>query len=306
MARKPLSHRILTWDNRETEISGEPAINNSDTVFSFLDEEGGQSSSPESINDDVYVKNGDEEDDEENENKENIEDNQFWENQHQLLQAVLCRTTPLESQIRSITKETVKEAKQWENGCSCRKMVDNGCRNCLMKELCSRLQNAGFNSAICKSKWRSSPEIPSGEHTFIDVVDNSSTKKGEVRVIIELNFRGEFELAKASEEYSRLVKCLPEVYVGKIERLLSLTQILCNAAKKCMKEKKIHVAPWRKQRYMQAKWLKTVERTAENNKPQLSNVEYTSRLPRRPRASMLTMDLLEFLPNLHCTAVEVV
>lgn len=305
MARKPLSHRILTWDNRETEISGEPAINNSDTVFSFLDEEG-QSSSPESINDDVYVKNGDEEDDEENENKENIEDNQFWENQHQLLQAVLCRTTPLESQIRSITKETVKEAKQSENGCSCRKMVDSGCLNCLMKELCSRLQNAGFNSAICKSKWRSSPEIPSGEHTFIDVVDNSSTKKGEVRVIIELNFRGEFELAKASEEYNRLVKCLPEVYVGKIERLLSVTQILCNAAKKCMKEKKMHVAPWRKQIYMQAKWLKTVERRAENDKPQLSKAEYTSPLPRRPRASMLTMDLLEFLPNLHCTAVEVV
>ncbi|CAN4084074.1 unnamed protein product [Withania somnifera] len=304
MARKPLNHRILTWDNRETDISGEPAINNSDTVFSFLDEEG-QSSSPESINDDVYVNNGEDDDDEENVNKENVEENQFWENQYQLLQSVLCRTTPLESQIRSITKETVKEAKLSENGCSCRKIFDNGCRNCLMKEVCSRLQDAGFNSAICKSKWRSSSDIPSGEHIFIDVIDNSSSKKGGVRIIIELNFRSEFELAKASEEYNRLVKYLPEVYVGKIERLISVTQILCNAAKKCMKEKKIHVAPWRKQRYMQAKWLKTVERTEASDKPELSNTEYTSPLTRRPRASMLTMDLLEFLPNLHCTAVEV-
>ncbi|XP_059291676.1 uncharacterized protein LOC132045151 [Lycium ferocissimum] len=302
LARRPFSHRILTWDNRETEISCEPAINNSDTVFSFLDEEG-QSSSPESVNDDVYVKNEDQDEDEENEYKENVEDNQFWETQHQLLQAVLCRTTSLESQIRSITKETVKVTKQSENGCNCRKMVNDVCRNCLMKEVCSRLQNAGFNSAICKSKWKSSPDIPSGEHAFIDVVDNSSSKKGEVRVIIELNFRGEFELAKASEEYNRLVKCLPEVFVGKIERLLSLIKILCNAAKKCMKEKKIHIAPWRKQKYMQAKWLKTVERRAANNKTTLSNADYTIPLPRRPRASMLTMDLLEFLPNLHCTAV---
>lgn len=86
MARKPLNHRILTWDHREIEISGEPTINNSDTVFSFLDEEV-QSSSPESINDDVYVNNrDDEDDDDDNENKENVEDNQFWENQHQLLQ----------------------------------------------------------------------------------------------------------------------------------------------------------------------------------------------------------------------------
>lgn len=144
-----------------------------------------------------------------------------------------------------------------------------------------------------------------GEHTFIDVVDNSSPKKGEVRVIIQLNFRGEFELAKASEDYNRLVKCLPEVFVGKIERLLSVIKILCNAAKKCMKVKKIHVAPWRKQKYMQAKWLKTVERTAANVELPVSNGEFTSPLPRRPRASMLTMDLLEFLPNLHCTAVKV-
>ncbi|KAJ8545523.1 hypothetical protein K7X08_018106 [Anisodus acutangulus] len=300
MAGRPLSHWILTWDNRESEISGEPALNNSDTVFSFLDEEG-QSSSPESVNDDVYVKKGNQDEDEEN---ENIEDNQFWEMQHQLLQAVLCRTTPLESHIRSISKETVKETKQSENGCPCRKMVNDGCRNCLMKEMCSGLQNAGFNSAICKSKWRSSSDIPSGEHTFIDVVDNSSLKKGEVRVIIELSFRAGFEMAKASEEYNRLVKCLPEVFVGKIERLLSLIKILCNAAKKCMKEKKIHIAPWRKQRYMQAKWLKTVERTVANNKPPVSNAaEYTSPLPRRPRGSMLTLDLVEFLPKLHCTAV---
>ncbi|XP_016444266.1 uncharacterized protein LOC107769553 [Nicotiana tabacum] len=305
MARRPLSHRILTWDNRETDFSGEPAINNSDTVFSFLDEEA-QSSSPESVNDDVYVRDQDE--DEEKETNENVENNKFWETQHQLLQAVLCRTTSLETQIRRITKETVKETKQSESGCSCRKMSNNGCRNCVMQELCSRLQNAGFNSAICKSKWRSSPDIPSGEHTFIDVVDNSNPKKGEVRIIIELNLRAEFEIAKASEEYNQLVKCLPEVFVGKIERLMSLIKILCNAAKKCMKEKKMHMAPWRKQRYMQAKWLKTFERMSSTTTakfPLSSDQEYSSsRLP-RPRAPMLTMDFLEILPNLRYTAVQV-
>ncbi|XP_070051677.1 uncharacterized protein [Nicotiana tomentosiformis] len=134
MARRPLSHRILTWDNRETDFSGEPAINVSDTIFSFLDEEG-QGSSLESVNDDVnYV----EDENEEKENSENVEDNQFWETQHQLLQSVLCRTTSLESQLRSITKETIKEAKHSaENGCSncsC-KMVNSGCHNCLMKEV---------------------------------------------------------------------------------------------------------------------------------------------------------------------------
>lgn len=76
MARRPLSHRILTCHNRESEFSGDHAINISDTIFSFLDEEG---SSTESVTDDVYVED-------ENEEKENVEYNQFWETQRQLLQ----------------------------------------------------------------------------------------------------------------------------------------------------------------------------------------------------------------------------
>ena len=44
-----------------------------------------------------------------------------------------------------------------------------------------------------------------------------STKKGEVRVIVELNFRGEFEMAMGSEDYNRIFRRLPEVFVGKVE-----------------------------------------------------------------------------------------
>lgn len=151
----------------------------------------------------------------------------------------------------------------------------------------------------------------SGEHTFIDVVENSNARKGEMRVIIELGFRAEFEMARASEEYNKLINRLPEVFVGKIERLMSLIKILCSAAKKCMKLKKIHMGPWRKQRYMQAKWLKTCQRTAATSTPLTTNtntntIGYSSGPAARPRASMLTVDLLDKnLPVFNLTAVEV-
>lgn len=135
----------------------------------------------------------------------------------------------------------------------------------------------------------------------MDVIDNSRSKKGDVRIIIELNFRAEFEMARASKEYNRLVQQLPEEFVGKVERLSSVIKVLCSAAKKCMKEKKMHMGPWRKQKYMQAKWLSACERKASS--PSLS-VDHSPRLP-KPRASMLTVDLLEKLPNVHCTAVAV-
>ena len=132
-------------------------------------------------------------------------------------------------------------------------------------------------------------------------MEKSSDNKREIKVVIELNFRAEFEMARPNEEYSQLVRRLPEVFVGKAERLRVLVKVMCSAAKKCMKEKKMHIGPWRKQKYMQAKWLGTCDRSTMEPLPTVFPIK-----PPKPKASMLTWDLLENIPGLHCTAVEVV
>ncbi|XP_052200926.1 uncharacterized protein LOC127807265 [Diospyros lotus] len=296
--RIPMCRRILMCENYDSGNSGDLEMRLDDTVFEFLDESPESSSSHGSVEDEEN-----EEGDEEKVNKTHAEDDRiFWENQHQILRDTLCRTSSLESRIRNATKQALKEAQLAGNFCVCRKPVAGGCRNCLIREICGRLQNAGFNSAVCRSKWRSSPDIPSGEHTFLDVV-SSSSKKAEIKVIIELNFRAEFEVARASEEYKQLIGGMPEVFIGKVERLQSLIKILCSAAKKSMKENKMHMGPWRKQRYMQAKWLRSCERIA-TAAPPLSTGGSSSRAA-RPRASMLTVDLHEGFHSFNRTAVEV-
>lgn len=266
-----------------------------DMMFGFIDE---SNDSEENLRDFVV----DDEDANNDEDPSEIEQWKiFWEAQEKLLQATLYRTTSLESRIRQATKEALREIDAVGVQCTCRRPVDGGCRNCLQRELSIRLQSVDFDCYICKSKWRSSPEIPSGEHTYLEVVDKSKAKKREVRVVIELNFRAEFEMATASKDYNKLIAVLPELLVGKAERFKALTKILCLAAKKCMKEKKMHLAPWRKYKYMQAKWLGTYERRT----PAPLAVGYSDRQP-KPKASMLTSDLRENLPALHYTAVEVV
>ncbi|XP_045810123.1 uncharacterized protein LOC123904509 [Trifolium pratense] len=232
----------------------------------------------------------------------------FWATQHQGLETNVYKTSSLETKIRNATKEAINEIESSaESGTLCvcsRKMGGTSCRICLLREVSKRLQKAGFNSAICKTKWKSSSDIPPGEHTFLDVRDNTNPKKGEVRVMIEVNFKAEFEMAKGSDEYKKLIKKLPEVFVGKEERLSNLIKILCMAAKKCMKDKKMHMGPWRKQKYMEAKWLGPCERnTSITSLP----IGYAERIITKPksRASMLTIDLLEKLPTLHCTTVKV-
>ncbi|KAJ8761493.1 hypothetical protein K2173_001627 [Erythroxylum novogranatense] len=297
--RKPFNQWDLMYSGGGSKRNGQLAANLSAMVFGFL--ENGEGCSPATLGSkDCELDQVLEAEQEKNACLE--KDKSFWENQHQLLQATLCRTTSLESSIRNITKETIKELQTAGTLCGCGRLMTAGCRNCLMREVSSRLSRAGYNSSICKTKWRSSPEIQSGEHAFIDVIDNTNSKKGEVRVIIELHFQAEFEMAKASEDYRRLLHRLPEVFIGKVERLNSVIKILCTAAKICMKEKKMHLGPWRKQKYMQAKWLSSFERTAPMTPLSMGK---SGRSP-KPRASMLTVDLRDMLPDTNCSPVAVV
>ncbi|CAA2981411.1 uncharacterized protein LOC111370973 [Olea europaea var. sylvestris] len=270
----------------------------SEMIFGFLEDDEFSVSSFES-----RVETIDEEEEDE-ENTSNFEESKaFWESQDELLQATLYRTTAVESKIRQATKDALVELDSIGVKCSCPKMVADSCRFCRQKEICDRLQTAGFNCVICKSKWKSSLEIPAGEHTYLEV--QSFSKKGEVKVIIELNFRAEFQISRSSEEYNRLIKKLPDIFVGKIERLRNLIKILCSACKESMKERKMHMAPWRKHKYMQAKWLGTPQVEAAAVPPILTAEHDLQRIP-KPRASMLTFDLFDNLPGMYSKAIRVI
>jgi len=144
-----------------------------------------------------------------------------------------------------------------------------------------------------------SPDPLAGEHRYVDVVVQKRSGKA-VRVVVELSFRAEFEVARAGAEYRALVAALPEVFVGRADRLRAVVKAMCAAAKQCMKENNMHMGPWRKHKYMQAKWLGTPERTAAAAAPVVPPVTVGS--PEKPtkfRASMLTFDFGR-------TAVEVV
>ena len=133
----------------------------------------------------------------------------------------------------------------------------------------------------------------------MDVVVPTRSGKA-VRVVIEPGFRAEFEMARGGAEYRALVAALPEVFVGRADRLRAVVKAMCAAAKQCMKENNMHMGPWRKHKYMQAKWLGTPERTAAAAAPVVPPVTVGS--PEKPtkfRASMLTFDFGR-------TAVEVV
>ncbi|XP_057792562.1 uncharacterized protein LOC131009285 [Salvia miltiorrhiza] len=271
-----------------------------DMVFWFHDEEEVLESSQKSR---TFI-DEEEEDKKENEENNNSEERKaFWELQEELLQTTLYRTTSFEARVRKAAKDAITKLNSAAgHGCSCRKTAAAvSCARCGLKEMSTLLQNDGFDCVVCVSKWKSSSQIPAaGQHTYLEVVESGGSKKGDMRVIIELNFRAEFEMAKSSQEYKKLVAKLPELFVGKIERLRNLVKILCGACKKFMEERKMYVAPWRKHKYMQAKW-----RGKPLLPPPVAVVAPPPRkVPSAKRVSMLSFDFVDTL--LHNKTVEVI
>ncbi|TVU20560.1 hypothetical protein EJB05_36774 [Eragrostis curvula] len=220
----------------------------------------------------------------------NAESRAFWQEQHSQLHEALAKTSSAESRIRADTDDAVTQMRATSGGvCSSCSGRASGCRGCALRFVAERLRDAGYNSAICRSKWSRAMDIPSGEHTYVDVV--VPTKSGKaVRVLIELNFRAEFDMARGGAEYKSLVAALPEVFVGRTEKLKAVIKVMCAAAKQCARENNMHMAPWRKHRYMEAKWLSTPERVSPGTGTGAAVPVGSPEKQPKFRASMLTLD----------------
>lgn len=81
-------------------------------------------------------------------------------------------------------------------------------------------------------------------------------------MLIDIDFRSEFEIARSTGNYKAILQSLPFIFVGNIDRLQQIIAIVSEAARLSLKKKGMHIAPWRKAEYMKAKWLSPHVRTA--------------------------------------------
>ncbi|XP_017981157.1 PREDICTED: uncharacterized protein LOC18592544 isoform X2 [Theobroma cacao] len=125
--------------------------------------------------------------------------------------------------------------------------------NNLKKLVVMKLRNDGYEASLCKTSWVCTPSHHKGGYEYIDVmvVENGRPK----RVIADMEFRSQFELARPTVTYEEMINDLPLIFVGTEEKLNMIIPLLCSAAKRSLKENGLHVPPWRKPAYMQSKWL---------------------------------------------------
>lgn len=75
------------------------------------------------------------------------------------------------------------------------------------------------------------------------------------RLIVDIDFRSEFAIARPTKAYKLILQTLPGIFVGKSDRLEKIIGIVSDAAKQSLKKKGMPVPPWRKPGYVKSKWL---------------------------------------------------
>ncbi|GLJ18785.1 hypothetical protein SUGI_0335400 [Cryptomeria japonica] len=132
----------------------------------------------------------------------------------------------------------------------------------LRRNVMNNLRRAGYNAGICKSRWEQTNGYPAGDYEFIDVILGA---KSNDRLLVDIDFRAQFEIARPTAEYAALVEVLPTLLVGSVDKLRDIIWIMCDAAKRSLKARGLHLPPWRKKRYIEAKWLASHKRTTSHD-----------------------------------------
>ena len=129
--------------------------------------------------------------------------------------------------------------------------------------MAASLRATGHDAAVCVSRWDKSASHPAGEHAYIDVLLPAASDRGAPeRVLVDVDFRSAFEVARPTKAYRSLLQRLPAVFVGKDDRLRLLVAAAADAARASLK-RGLHLPPWRKPEYMRAKWLSPYDRERE-------------------------------------------
>ncbi|KAK8925802.1 hypothetical protein KSP39_PZI019028 [Platanthera zijinensis] len=155
-----------------------------------------------------------------------------------------CEST-LSSSVRTLLL-SINDADLSSCGSQC-----NG--SCIRQSLVKLLRLSGYDSAVCASKWQGFGKVPGGDHEYIDVLSEKPGASSD-RLIIEIDFRSHFEIARAVKSYDAILNSLPVIYVGSLSKLKHFLQIMVDAAKFSLHQNSMPLPPWRSLPYLQAKW----------------------------------------------------
>ncbi|XP_074298166.1 uncharacterized protein LOC141628983 [Silene latifolia] len=135
-------------------------------------------------------------------------------------------------------------------------IASSSSRNGLKRNIMSHLRGKGFDAGLCKSRWEKTGRYPAGTYEYIDV------NVGETRYMVEVSMAGELDIVRPTTRYSTLLNMIPSILIiEKPHVLKQIIRLMSSAMKESLKRADLHVAPWRRNGYLQARYVSPYKRT---------------------------------------------
>ncbi|KAL3838418.1 hypothetical protein ACJIZ3_023009 [Penstemon smallii] len=145
--------------------------------------------------------------------------------------------------------------------------------SCIRFALVKLLRLSGYDAAVCISRWQKSDKVLGGDHEYIDIVHCNETGTTD-RLIIDVDFRSHFEIARAVDSYDRILNSLPVIYVGSFTKLQQFLEVMAEAAISSLKQNSMPLPPWRSYAYLEAKWQSPYQRKFKPDKLNLKSTDF--------------------------------
>jgi uncharacterized protein (TIGR01615 family) len=126
----------------------------------------------------------------------------------------------------------------------------------VLEEVVVALRRREVDAFVCETEWSRTSGSPAGRHKFIDIPHEESSK----RVIVDPEFRSHFNIVNSSPSFASLMQQVPEVFIGTEGVLLLIVELLVEAMRMSLRARDLPVAPWRRKRYLEAKWMAVATR----------------------------------------------
>ncbi|KAL9245669.1 hypothetical protein vseg_019294 [Gypsophila vaccaria] len=166
-----------------------------------------------------------------------------YSNKFLTLQEIMRKKTKEERKIEEKIEKYMNNKRSMEKTTSLKQWIVK----CLMLD--------GFNASLRHITWLSCPSCPPGSYEYIEIIIQEDPKGEKVReMIVDIDFKSQFEVARPSESYKKLLNKIPSIFVGNKPQLSTLITLLCSACEDSLKDQGLHVPPWRRPTYMKSKW----------------------------------------------------
>lgn len=114
----------------------------------------------------------------------------------------------------------------------------------------AQLRKEGYNARVVAKKATEGDYLRTWSHSYVIVHRGSGEE-----IIVEPNFAAQFQVARPTQTFKKIVDMIPLEFVGSMERLLQVADFLATKALESLRASGLNVPPWRERDGMLSKWM---------------------------------------------------